>query len=94
MDIDNILLKTVKGLENIKESEENSKMNENEASSLIKEIENKQNIINELTEKFTNIEDKLKQLEEEKINLFYRINEADRINEFTVGNYNNVIYHH
>ena len=69
-------------------------MNENEASSLIKEIENKQNIINELTEKFTNIEDKLKQLEEEKINLFYRINEADRINEFTVGNYNNVIYHH
>lgn len=61
--------------------------NEEESFTLNKEIENKQNQINELTEKYNNIESKVKQLEEEKFNITNKLHEAnDKINEYNHDN--------
>ena len=56
-------------------------------SLLNKEIVSKQVKINELTEKYENIEEKLKILEEEKTIISRRLNEAiDKISEYNTSN--------
>ena len=87
-DDDDVEMVIKENKENIEDNETlneipNDNIDMDNPSQLNKEIVSKQTKINELTEKYENIEVKLKMLEEEKIMISKRLHEAiDKISEY------------